>query len=99
MCEAFDYMSQQRPLRVLLVGWHHLHTSDPVSVLMNKECKSSGALGGALQEKQMIQMSTQVSKLLQYPNFTVSANIAFHYQTAKCNRACLNPQWNLCEPE
>lgn len=80
MCEAFDYMSQQRPLRVLLVGWHHLHSSDPVSVLMNKECKSSGALGGALQEKETIRISAQVLKLLLFLNFFVSADITFHYQ-------------------
>lgn len=36
VCGAFDYMSQQRPLGVLLVGWHHLHSSDLVSALMNK---------------------------------------------------------------
>lgn len=37
VCEAFDYMSQQRPLGVLLVGWHHLHSSDLASALMNKQ--------------------------------------------------------------
>lgn len=34
MCEAFDYMSQQRPLEVLLVGWHHSHSFDVVSALV-----------------------------------------------------------------
>lgn len=36
VCGAFDYMSQQRPLGVLLVGWHHLHSSDLGSALMSK---------------------------------------------------------------
>lgn len=37
VCGAFDYISQQRPLGVLLLGCHHLHSSDLVSTLMNKQ--------------------------------------------------------------
>lgn len=75
VCGAFDYKSQQRPLGVLLVGWHHLHSSDPVPALMEKKntrvvrifpC-TRGCSAGKIQMKRL-------SKPLQSGNFAATAN-------------------------